>query len=264
MIEEAHRTGDCSGLSVWNHDQAGPSQTVPYPGRSWRPRRQPARQPSQYVRNGTAKVLTLFHPASGRILVKGVTRCPNSVLHPWLKDQLSSVLASLPQPSAVATQDSDARRAEWERWQEGLSHTFTLPRELPPLRMLLILDNLPGHKTPHFVLWLLEHGIMPLYTPLNRSWLNMAESVQRILKRRALDGQYPHTRQEIIDWFEATAVGWNRQPTPFEWGGKRAARRDRARRRRHRLGGSGACTHRAIPRRATIIEQWRHSCQTTH
>jgi hypothetical protein len=32
--------------------------------------------------------------------------------------------------------------------------------------MLLVLDNLQGHKTPVFVLWLFAHGVMPLYTPL--------------------------------------------------------------------------------------------------
>ena len=57
--------------------------------------------------------------------------------------------------------------------------------------MLLVLDNLAGHKTAAFVCWLFAHGIMPLYTPLGGSWLNMAESIQRILKRRALDGQHP-------------------------------------------------------------------------
>ena len=57
--------------------------------------------------------------------------------------------------------------------------------------MLLVLDNLAGHKTPEFVCWLFAHGIMPLYTPVGGSWLNMAESIQRILKRRALDGQHP-------------------------------------------------------------------------
>ena len=45
---------------------------------------------------------------------------------------------------------------------------------------------------------------------------------------------------EIIGWFEAVARHWNRSPTPFVWGGKRAARRRRQRERRH-LGGSGAC-----------------------
>ena len=45
--------------------------------------------------------------------------------------------------------------------------------------MLLICDNLAGHKTPDFVVWLCTHGILPLYTSLGASWLNMAESIQR-------------------------------------------------------------------------------------
>ena len=114
--------------------------------------------------------------------------------------------------------------------------------------MLLVLDNLAGHKTPEFVCWLFAHGIMPLYTPVGGSWLNMAESIQRILKRRALDGQHPTTVAQIMAWFEAVAKHWNAAPTPFEWGGRRAARRRRQRERRHRLGGSGACTRAPIPR----------------
>jgi len=50
---------------------------------------------------------------------------------------------------------------------------ITLPECLPPLRMLLVLDNLTGHRTPAFVLWLFAHGVMPLYTPLGGSWLNL-------------------------------------------------------------------------------------------
>jgi hypothetical protein len=101
-----------------------------------------------------------------------------------------------------------------------------------------------------FVLWLFAHGIMPLYTPLGGSWLNMAESIQRILKRRALAGQHPQTPDQIIAWLEAAARGWNRAPTPFIWGGKRQARRERARQRRHRLGGSGAYTCRPLSKAA--------------
>jgi hypothetical protein len=121
---------------------------------------------------------------------------------------------------------------------------------LPPLRMLLVLDNLAGHKTPAFVCWLFEHGIMPLYTPVGGSWLNMAESIQRVLKRRALDGQHPSDTGQIIAWFEAVAGRWDEAPTPFVWGGKRAARRQRQRERRHRVGGSGACTREPLPRRS--------------
>ena len=96
--------------------------------------------------------------------------------------------------------------------------------------------------------WLFAHGIMPLYTPVGGSWLNMAESIQRVLKRRALDGRHPATPQEIIAWFEAVAGHWNEDPTPFEWGGKRKRRRERQRERRHRAGGSGAFTRKPVRR----------------
>ena len=67
--------------------------------------------------------------------------------------------------------EAAANRAAWARWQDGLSVRFTLLDDLPPLRMLLILDNLAGHKSAPFVCWLMAHGIMPLYTPLSGSWL---------------------------------------------------------------------------------------------
>jgi hypothetical protein len=232
-------------LPVWTEDEAGPYQTLPYPGAHWHAAGQPVRYPHEYVREGTAKQLTLFHPASGTVRVKGVRRAPNAVLHPWLQAELTAILATLPEPEVLAPEEN---RRRWERWQEGLSVRITLPQDLPPLRMLLVLDNLTGHHTVDFVLWLFGRGIMPLYTPLGGSWLNMAESIQRILKRRALDGQHPKTPEEIIEWLEAAARGWNRTPTPFVWGGNRKARRQRARERRHALGGSGAYTRQPVCR----------------
>lgn len=240
MIEAAYRQ---DVLPVWTEDEAGPCQTLPYPGSHWHPAGQPVHYPHEYVRKGTAKQLTLFHPATGAVRVKGVRNCPNAVLHPWLEAELTAVLERLPEPVGV-TSPEETRRC-WEQWQEGLTVRITLPQELPPLWMLLVLDNL----TVDFVLWLVAHGIMPLYTPVGGSYLNMAESVQRILKRRALDGQHPKTPEEIIAWLEAAARGWNRQPTPFIWGGKRKARRERARERRHSIGGSGAYTRRPLTRR---------------
>ena len=239
MIEEAYLTGESMGLSVWCADQAGPFQTIPQAGTFWRPEGHPDRQPHEYIRNGTAKVMTLFHPADGQVRVKGVTTCPNTVLHGWLKQELTTILAAMPPTPIPSDTGQDAVQSAWRRWQEGLTIKPTLSAELPPLRMLLILDNLIGHKTPSLVGWLFAHGIMPLYTPLGGSWLNMVESLQRILKRRALDGQQPGNLHEIIGWFEAVAEHWNGWPTPFTWGGKRQARRERQRRRR-RLGGSCA------------------------
>ena len=107
MIEDAYRTGEAMGLPVWCTDQAGPFQTVPHPGPSWRPEGQPARQPHEYLRDGTAKVLTLFHPADGRVRVEGVTACPNTVLHGWLKAELTAVLAAM--PAAECEPDAEGR-----------------------------------------------------------------------------------------------------------------------------------------------------------
>lgn len=174
-------------------------------------------------------------------------RAPNAVLHPWLQQELTAILATLP-PLPAEDAAAQATRACWEAWQAGLLVHPTLLAELPPLRLLLVLDNLTGHKSVDLVCWLLQHGVMPLYTPLSGSWLNLAESVQRILVRRALDGQHPETSAELMTWLAAEVRGWNADPTPFVWGGKRAVRRQRARERRHALGGAGGYTRRPIAR----------------
>jgi hypothetical protein len=231
MIERAYREAEAAGIAVCCQDEAGPYQTRPYPGESWEPEGEPARQPHEYVRDGTAKLLTLFRPATGEVRATGVRSAPNAVLHPWLQDELTALLATLP---AVTTPEEE--RPEAARWTTWLGRE---PREpLPPLRLILIWDNLAGHLSWSIMHWLFEHGVMPLYTPLSGSWLNLAESLQRIIVRRALSGQHPQTPEEIIRWLEETVAAWNDDPTPFVWGGKRKERRERARHRR--LGGSPA------------------------
>jgi hypothetical protein len=245
LIEQAYTLQAECGLSVWCEDEAGPFQAVPHPGISWQPQHHPAMQPHEYIRGGTTKILTLFHPASGRVRLSSAERCTNAVLHPWLREHLSDILAELPAPPT--SWEPTATRAAWQVWQADLTMRFTLPEDLPPLRLLLVWDNLTGHKTSALVLWLCAHGIMPLYTPVSGSWLNMAESIQRVLKRRALAGQQPHSPEEIGRWFEQTARGWNEQSTPFVWNGKRRQRRRRLPQDQiHRLGGSGAGTRQPL------------------
>lgn len=188
--------------------------------------------------------------------MKGVTTCPNAVLHTWLQEELTQILARQPVPPEL---NSEENRARWQRWQEGLQIAPSIGDDMPPLRLLLVLDNLSGHHTPELVIWLCEHGIMPLYTPLGGSWLNMSESIQRILKRRALDGEHPRTPEQMITWLEDTAAAWNADPTPFVWGSKRKARRDRTKRRRHALGGSGAYSYRPIRDRRAFINKRRYA-----
>lgn len=251
LIERAYREGEQTGLAVWTQDEAGPYVTRPYPGQSWGECGLARCQPHEYVRNGTAKLVTLFCPRNGELRAKGITTSSNAVLHPWLQSQLEAILERLP-PTAPMT-DADANRQIWESWQAGLKNPFMLPDRLPALRLLLVWDNLAGHRTSAFVSWLIAHGVMPLYTPLGGSWLNMAESIQRIIGTRALAGQYPQTPEQIIAAMEATVQGWNRDPTPFHWGGQRHARRQRARQRRHALAGSGACAHGPVRRRSSAL-----------
>ena len=218
-------------MPVWCQDEAGPYQAVPQPGAAWSPVGDPPRQPHEYVRGGTAKLLTLFRPATGAVWAKGVASAVNAVLHPWLRQELEQILAALPE----VTMPEEAR-PPLARWSTWLGHE---PREpLPPLRLLLVWDNLAGHQSWAIVRWLFQHGVMPLYTPLGGSWLNMAESVQRIIVGRALAGQHPQDQQDVIRWLEETVAGWNAAPTPFVWDGKRRERRQRARQRC--LGGSAA------------------------
>lgn len=218
-------------MPVWTQDEAGPYQAIPQPGASWQPAEHPQRQPHEYLRGGTAKLLTLFRPATGEIRATGVISAPNVVLHPWLKQELTQLLAGLPAPPALPA--AHPLRVHWATW---LGRSPDAP--LPPLRLLLVWDNLAGHKSSELVRWLCAQGVLPFYTPLSGSWLNMAESVQRIIVRRALAGQHPHSSAEIIAWLQDAVAGWNQHPTPFVWDGKRRERRQRARLRR--LGGSGA------------------------
>src|SRR3989442_3656968 len=204
LIEQAYTEGARLGLAVWGMDEAGPYPAIPQPGICWQPLACPVRYPHEHVRHGTAKMLTLFHPATGTVRVKGVRNCPNAVLHAWLKQKLLPILASLPPASVLAEDDN---RASWERWQAGLTVKPILSADLPPLRLLLIMDNLAGHKTRSFVEWLCAHGVLPLYTPLSGSWLNMTESVQRILIHRALDGTAPTSPEVIIHWLPRTPRG---------------------------------------------------------
>lgn len=236
-------------MPLWCQDEAGPYQAIPQEGASWQPKGEPARRPHEYVRGGTAKLLTLFHPVTGAVRAKAVTRTTNAVVHPWLQEELTAVLAALP---PVAEPEAPLRQWETWGWDAPRREEWGLVEPLPPIRMLLVWDNLSGHKNRELVRWLTAQGILPLYTPIGGSWLNMAESVQRILVRRALAGQHPESDAELRAWLEAEVAGWNRDPTPFEWGGKRAARRQRARERRHRQGGSGAYTRRRVARRSRL------------
>lgn len=127
--------------------------------------------------------------------------------HPWLETELARLLAALPEPVEVLSAAENRRR--WERWQEGRTVRIALPDVLPPLRLLLVLDNLTGHRTALFVLRLFAHGIMPLHTPLRtaialsrplrRTRMSLGTDVLRYFQLHHRLAEHPHPFAQEID-----------------------------------------------------------------
>src|SRR5262249_23300490 len=76
LIAVAYTEAEAGGVAVWCQDEAGPYQAIPQPGQTGHPASHPTAQPHEYVRGGTAKLLTLFHPATGHVRAKGVRSAP--------------------------------------------------------------------------------------------------------------------------------------------------------------------------------------------
>lgn len=81
---------------------------------------------------------------------------------------MEAILAACPPVT-----DPTAPGRHWSDWSYR-NDPFGFNRNLPPLRVLLIWDNLAGHHTSSLVDWCHAHGIWLLFTPLAGSWLNMA------------------------------------------------------------------------------------------
>jgi hypothetical protein len=205
LIEQAYHEAEGAGIAVFCQDEAGPYQAIPRPGAVWRPGTKPARQPNEYVRGGRAKLLTLFRPADGVLRAKPVTSGTDAVLHPWLITELEQALAELPE-----RETPEEERPAAARWATWLGHA---PITAPPLRAILVWDNLAGDLSWSIVRWLFQHGVRPLSTPLSGSWLNRAESLQRIFRGRALAGKHPTSQEELVARLEGAVAGWSAAPT---------------------------------------------------
>ena len=174
--------------------------------------------------------------------------------------ELAEILAAMPGPSAEPT---TGWRPAWERWQEGLAIKPTLPDKPPPLRMLLVLDNLAGHKTPAFVCWLFDHGIMPLYTPVGGSWLNMAESLQRDPEAKGVGRPVPDRHGPDHRLVRGGGAALGRGPDAVRLGreaGRPSASATRASPPARRLGG----LRPRPPRPGSRAGLWPRPSQMTH
>jgi hypothetical protein len=82
LIERAYQSAEDLGIAVCCEDEARPYGTEPYCASSWQCKGKPVPYSNDYFREGTVKMLTLFHPNTGEVRVKGVTNARNDTLHP--------------------------------------------------------------------------------------------------------------------------------------------------------------------------------------
>jgi len=56
------------------------------------------------------------------------------------------------------------------------------------IRLYVIMDNLPLHKSEILMMYFRKHNIAPVWTPTYSSWLNLIESHFGVMKRFTLNG----------------------------------------------------------------------------
>ncbi len=184
---------------------------------------------SGHLTKASSERVDVVRRAKGLLALRQDHTFTNALVHSWLQEQLGKLLAEIEKKQPSESLPPEARRPLFAQWQ-----TWLWPHEcaenLPPLRISLVRDNLADHLTPDLVIWLFHHGLMSFYTLLSSSWLNMAESMQRIIMHRAL-------ASHISGLLSQSLNGLNQHPTPYVWKDKRYQRRKRVHLRR--LGGSG-------------------------
>jgi len=82
------------------------------------------------------------------------------VLHPWLQEELQSILDQLdrePLAVRVPLPEDHPLLFTWQHWW----WSYERPKLPPALRLILVWDNLKGHLSYSMVRWLLQHGILP-------------------------------------------------------------------------------------------------------
>ena len=86
----------------------------------------------------------------------GTLRRPHGVM--------AALLAEIEQAHPAASLPPEAERPWYAQWEAWLGHPPR--RSLPPVCIILVLENLAGHLSYYLVRWFFDHGVMPLYTPV--------------------------------------------------------------------------------------------------
>jgi len=182
------------------------------------------------------------------------------VLHAWLESEL---LASWTRCQTAKSLPEDDNRAAWERWQAGLIIKPTLCDTLPPLRLLLIMDNLAGHL--HRVLCVVvrtrHHAAVH---PAQRILVEHDESSSGSWPSVLWPVRTPASPAELIEWLETTARAWNAIRHHSSGAANDEPVASVPADDVIPLGGFRSLHASTDPTTTQFMEQWRNSGQVTH
>lgn len=141
---------------------------------------QPERREFEYVRHGTACLMTALDVASGEVLAAEAPRNDSASFCTFLGE----IDAAVP------------------------SH----------LDIHMVLDNGSSHVAKSTKAWLAEHPrFHPHYTPKHASWLNQVELFLSIITRRLLKRGEFHSREDMVAKVMAFIAEYDRTAKPFVW-----------------------------------------------
>jgi transposase len=99
-----------------------------------------------------------------------------------------------------------------------LSFMKKVAGQYPGRELHVILDNSSTHSTPDVQAWLAENPCIQFhYTPTSASWLNQVEGFFGILGKQSLSVTDFPSKRALREHIKAYMLGWNRNPTSFEW-----------------------------------------------
>jgi transposase len=140
----------------------------------------PARQPHDYVRNGTTNLYAALDVASGQVISEMTPR---------------------------------HRAEEFRRFLNLIDNS--VPADLD---VHVVLDNSSTHKTPSIQRWLVRHPRFTFhFTPTYSSWLNLVERWFAELSTKWIKRASHRSVRDLVASIRTWIANWNDHPKPFVW-----------------------------------------------
>ena len=123
------------------------------------------RSASRIHARGNRQTAHLVSPQDGRSASQGRHVGPQCRLASLAQRRTEAILEPIKRQEALTEQPAESEQSIGAQSGPGCGLVES-DKGLPPLRILLVWDNLAGHLSHELMGWLFQQGVMPLYTPI--------------------------------------------------------------------------------------------------